>query len=173
MRQDFINASNLRNDLEIHPFKPDAESFGDRGAEIISVLLKDEQGNPLSWCIGGELVRLEVTCRANRDIYSPLVGYFVRDRLGQDLFGDNTCVTTLQVGPLTVHSGELYVATFEFRMPVLNEGTYCILVATASGTQQQHIQHHWIYEAVVFQSHAANFCNGLVGIPHRKITLTK
>lgn len=173
MRRDFINASNLRNDLEIFPFKPSAESFGDHGAEIISVKLKDEHGNPLSWCVGGEIVQLEIICRANREIYSPLIGYYVRDRLGQDLFGDNTCITTQQVGPLMVHPGELYVATFEFRMPILNKGTYFILAATASGTQQQHVQHHWIYEAVEFQTQTENFCNGLIGIPHRKITLTK
>ena len=173
MRQDFINAGNLRNDLEIFRFNPDADSFGDRAAEIESVVLADEHGTPLSWCVGGEMVRLEVVCRANRELFSPLVGYYVRDRLGQDLFGDNTCLTTQQTGPLTVLPGESFLAEFEFRMPLLNKGSYSILVAVASGTQHQHVQHHWIYDAVVFQSHTDSFCGGLLGIPHKRIVLKK
>ncbi len=172
-RQDFINASNLRNDIEIMKFDPNAEHFGDGGAEIVSVTLQNEKGEPLAWCVGGEIVRLEIKCRANRDIFCPIVGYYVRDHLGQELFGENTCISTLQTSPISVDAGEYYSAVFEFRMPIMRNGDYSILVSAASGTQMRHVQHQWIYEAVVFKSQSDSCCCGLVGVPHKSITLKK
>lgn len=54
-RQDFINASNLRNDLEVFRFDPDSPSFGKGGATIENVLLLDEQDRPLCWTVVAKL----------------------------------------------------------------------------------------------------------------------
>ena len=171
MRQNFVNASNFRNDIEIFRFKPDAENFGDHRADIILVQFTDKTGWPLAWCVGGEMVILEVTCKANEDVYAPIVGYYIRDHLGQELFGDNTCLTTLQTAPLMIPAGGTYKAIFEFRMPMLRNGVYSLVVATASGTQHDHVQHHWIYEAVVFESRSDSCCGGLMGIPHKRVSI--
>jgi len=53
-RLEFINTSNLRNDLQIFKFDPDAASFGKGGAQIHDVSLLDENGHPLAWIVGGE-----------------------------------------------------------------------------------------------------------------------
>jgi lipopolysaccharide transport system ATP-binding protein len=55
-RLEFINASNLRNDLQIFNFDPNAASFGKGGAQIQDVRLLDERGNPLAWIVGGEKI---------------------------------------------------------------------------------------------------------------------
>ena len=89
-RLEFINASNLRNDLQIFKFDPDAASFGRGGAQIHDVRLLDENEQPLAWIVGGEKVTLRVLVRAYQDLDSPIIGFFVKDRLGQALFGDNT-----------------------------------------------------------------------------------
>lgn len=172
-RQDFINASNLRNDLQIMKFQPGSESFGDNGAEIISVRLTDSDGRPLAWCVGGEVVQLEIKCRANKELFCPIIGYYVRDYLGQELFGDNTCITTQQEGPFSVAAGECYMAVFRFLMPIMKKGDYSVLVSTASGTQMEHVQHHWIYDALFFKSETDSLCCGLMGVPHAKITFRK
>ena len=172
-RQDFINGSNLRNDIAVMPFQPDADSFGDMAAEIVSVCLRNEKGEPLNWCVGGEMVQLEIRCRANKDLFCPLIGYYMRDHLGQELFGENTCITTQQQGPFSVAPGEFYHAVFEFRMPILKKGDYSILVSTASGTQMEHVQHHWIYDAVMLKSESDSLCGGLIGVPHKKIIFEK
>jgi lipopolysaccharide transport system ATP-binding protein len=41
MREELVNASNLRNDVEIFQFKPDQEGFGTGDAKILSVRLLD------------------------------------------------------------------------------------------------------------------------------------
>jgi lipopolysaccharide transport system ATP-binding protein len=36
-----------------------------------------------------------------------------------------------------------------FRMPRLAPGEYALSCAIGSGSQAQHVQHHWLYEALV------------------------
>ncbi|MHB1406040.1 MAG: Wzt carbohydrate-binding domain-containing protein, partial [Desulfitobacteriaceae bacterium] len=40
---------------------------------------------------------------------------------------------------------------FEFTIPSLNSGFYTISPAIASGSQDNHIQHNWIHDALIFQ----------------------
>lgn len=170
MRQDFLNASSLRNDIETFTFNPAAAAFGARGASIASVQLLDSEGTPLSWVVGGEMVALQVVCDVHEAIYNPIVGFLVNDRQGQPLFGDNTFLTTL-CSPLLATPGQPLEAIFEFRMPILPMGDYTVTVAIASGTQAEHVQHHWIHDAMAFRSHSTSACTGLVGIPMTRIEL--
>src|SRR5690606_3642563 len=83
MRQDFLNASNLRNDIEVFEFKDDANHFGKGGATITSLQLVDLDGNALTWVVGGEEVQVLIHCVANQALSGPIIGFFLKDRLGQ------------------------------------------------------------------------------------------
>jgi len=166
----FINASNLRNDLEVFKFDPDAASFGKGDARICQVDLLDEDQHPLSWIVGGETVILRVTARVHRCLDSPIIGFFVKDRLGQTLFGDNTYLT-YRDNPVRCEDGEELQADFVFHMPLLPSGEYTITVAIAGGTQEEHEQHHWIHDAIMFKSEASSVAGGLIGIPMLDIRL--
>ena len=166
MRRDFINATSLRNDIELFEFNPDAPSFGTRQANIVAMTLKDVDGKALSWIVGGENVALNVVCQTDKPMTSPIVGFYIKDRLGQTLFGDNTYIGTT---PLTVQPGDQFCATFEFRLPTLPPGQYSFCAALAEGTQEDHVQHHWIHDALIIHSHSSFVVTGLVGIPMRSI----
>lgn len=170
MRQDLFNASTLRNDIEVMAFDPKGEAFGKGGATIEHVALTDTDGAPLLWVVGGEVVRLRVLCRAHQNLTSPIVGFFVRDRLGQDLFGDNTWLN-YRLSPLSVPSGQFFQTTYTFRMPILAPGDYTVTVAIAEGTQHEHVQHQWRHEALVFVSHSTSCCTGLMGVPMLEVDL--
>ncbi len=170
MRLNFINQTNLRNDIEVFKFKEDAESFGKGGIEITQVSLCDTEGNPLLWIVGGETVVLHVHCMPHQEIFSPIVGFHIKDRLGQVLFGDNTYLSYMD-SPLSLSYGIGFQAMFKFQMPILEKGDYSINVAVAEGNQQDHIQHHWIHEALIFQSTTTSVSTGLVGIPMESIQL--
>lgn len=172
MRREIINASPYRNDIELFNFRPDAPSFGKGGATMESVILTDEGGVPLSWVVGGEKVSLFIKCVANVDLRSPIVGFFVKDRLGQTLFGDNTFLAHRDA-PVPVREGQTLEARFDFCMPLLPVGDYSVCVAVADGTQDTHVQHHWIHDALLFKSHSSSVCTGLVGIRMTKIVLAK
>lgn len=171
-RRDFLNASNLRNDIELFDFDFDAPSFGLGGAEIVDVKLLDEDRNILSWCVGGEAVVFRIVCRARQELFSPIIGFNVKDRLGQSLFGDNTYLTYLD-SPFSVSPSEVFSAEFSFVMPVLPVGDYTVDVAVAEGTQEEHAQHHWIHDAIHFKSHASSAVRGLVGIAMHSILMNK
>lgn len=169
-RLEFVNASNLRNDLQIFKFDPDAASFGKGGAKIYDVRLLDENEQPLAWIVGGEKVTLRALVHAYQYLNSPIFGFNVKDRLGQVLFGDNTFLSFRDNFVECEEGGELQ-AEFNFNMPLLPPGDYSITVAIANGTQEVHEQHHWIHDAILFKSESSSVVSGLIGIPMLKVKL--
>lgn len=171
MRQDLFNASKLRTDIEVFAFRHDADGFGIHGATIIDVRFEDRCGRSLSWIVGGEDVRLVVNCVCAVAIHGPIVGFTLKDRLGQVLFGDNTYLTTCD-SPLSVPGGQRITAVFDFTMPRLPNGDYTVSVAIAEGTQAEHVQHHWLHDALMIKVHTSSVYAGLVGIPMARIELS-
>jgi lipopolysaccharide transport system ATP-binding protein len=172
MRLDFINQTNLRNDIELFSFSPEKPNFGKGGAKISDVNLLDNAGNRLSWIVGGKSVRLVVDCTAQQRIVSPIVGFMVKDRLGQVIFGDNTYLVYAH-RPIELVAGEHFRATFHFVMPIMPLGDYAVSAQVAEGSQIKHVQHQWYHEALVFKVHATSVCHGLIGVPMERIELVK
>lgn len=172
MRLDFINTTKHRNDIELFSFVPDSASFGKGGGNITSVQLFDEAGKHLAWVVGGEMVKLVITCTANNNLLSPIIGFYVNDRLGQPIFGDNT-FNFSKHPQLIIYPNEIFVAEFEFTMPILPMGDYSITATLAEGTQQEHVQHHWMHDALLLKSHSSSVSTGLVGIPMNNIRMSK
>ncbi|CEG58985.1 ABC transporter ATP-binding protein [Legionella fallonii] len=166
----YINQSNLRNDLRVFKFDPDAASFGKGGAQIYDVRLLNQKGESLAWIVGGEKVTLHITAKANQDLHSPIIGFYIKDRLGQTLFGDNTFLTYSSETVVCAQNSIIH-ADFVFYMPLLPCGEYSINVAIASGSQETHEQHHWIHDALFFKSESSSVSSGLVGIPMQEIKL--
>jgi lipopolysaccharide transport system ATP-binding protein len=170
-RLKYINASNLRNDLQIFKFDPDAKSFGKGGAQIHDVCLLDENHHALTWIVGGEKVILRVMVHAHQYLSSPIIGFFVKNHLGQNLFGDNTYLSYNEKG-ICCDEGQELQADFVFNMPLLPNGHYSITVAIADSIgKEDHIQHHWIHDAVMFKSESSSVSTGIIGIPMLNITL--
>jgi lipopolysaccharide transport system ATP-binding protein len=170
-RTDFINDSGLRNDLEVFKFRQeDSSEFGGKEAKIVNVFLADSTGSALHWVVGGERVLLIIEAETYIPLHSPIVGFFVKDRLGQTLFGDNTFLS-YAYRPCSVQAGESVKAEFEFFMPWLPQGDYCIQVALAEGSQEVHRQLHWLHDALIFKSHHSPVTTGIIGIPINSIKL--
>ncbi|WP_096700269.1 ABC transporter ATP-binding protein [Magnetospirillum sp. 15-1] len=163
-RAESLRGSQVPTRIEVFDFDPDAPWFGQRGATIEHVGLLDTDGNRPSLLHGGETLALEVTCRAERDLESPIVGFYIKDRLGQPLFGDNTYMVYRDT-PARQRAGQIFKARFRFQMPYLAAGDYAVLAAIADGTQQVHVQHHWIDEALFFRVSHTHVARGLIGLP--------
>ena len=169
-RLPYINASNLRNDLEVFAFDPQAASFGAGGARITEVSLCDADGQPLAWAVGGEPVRLRIAAHALQPLQSPILGFVVKDRLGQVLFGENTYLSH-QHQPQPCDVGQVVVAEFDFLMPRMPAGDYTVTASIADGSQQDHVQHHWVFDALCFRSECTSASAGLVGLPMHDVVL--
>ncbi|WP_416772639.1 ABC transporter ATP-binding protein [Pseudomonas sp. RHF3.3-3] len=147
-----INACGLAGDLQVFRFDPEAPgTFGGREARIVHVGLNDRAGVALSWVAGGERVTLTIEAEVHVHIEQPVIGFSVRDALGQTLFGDNAC-TGPQGKPGAAAAGACLSVAFEFPMPRLVRGDYVIQVAIADGERNDHRQLHWCDEALLIRS---------------------
>jgi lipopolysaccharide transport system ATP-binding protein len=167
VRQDLFERSTLRNDIVVPPFDPEQPSFGAMAAVIKEVLLTDMAGRRLPTVVGGEHVILEITATAVAETSSPIVGFYVKDRLGQLLFGDNTYLTHIVDTPIS--AGSDFSASFSFVMPRLQAGDYFVTAGIATGTQDEHVMQHWIHEALLLRSNGSDAPAGIIGIPMQEI----
>jgi len=167
-----INRSTLRNDIVIFDFIPGLSAdFGLRGAEICDVEITDKAGTKLVQVLGGEQVVIRVCIFLHQDVDYPIIGFSFKDKLGQVLFGDNTYLSHRNSNILA-KAGINIVASFSFQMPILPAGDYSIAAAVASGTQDEHVQHHWIHDAIILKSISSSVSTGLIGLPMSDISIS-
>lgn len=170
-RLEYINRSPWRNDIQLPEFSSLSQGYGVGGARIETVAFTDESGTDLTWMIGGEVVCLRIAARADRDLASPIIGFQVKDRLGQTLFADNTFLVTAE-RPLLVKAGERFEAQFRFQLPLLPVGDYAIRAAVATGSESDNAMMHNIDTALVFRSTTSSARHGLVGVPMHSIRIS-
>ncbi len=166
------SADSALNFLDGFAFDPNAPSFGRGGARIHDVRLENSAGRPITSINGGEIVTLLVSSKVLEPLAKPIIGFIVKDRLGQGLFSENTC-TRYSDYPVASEAGDTLEARFTFRMPILPVGDYAIAVAVADGSQFDHVQHHWIHEALCFRSLTSSVSTGLVGIPMLDVNMMR
>ncbi|UKJ78183.1 ABC transporter ATP-binding protein (plasmid) [Azospirillum brasilense] len=151
-------------------FHWDALSSGEGGARIERAWIEDAEGSTATMVNGGDAVTLWIEAEARQPLQSPIVGFGVKDRLGQVVFAWDTSKTDLL--PPVVDAGQTFRAGFRFRFPYLTGGTYTINLALADGTPDTHIQHHWMYDAMEFQVQWSSVAQGLIGIPMEQVVFT-
>jgi lipopolysaccharide transport system ATP-binding protein len=156
--------------VKVFSFDADAPWYGHGGATIQTVSLLDSDRRPLDLLTGGDDVILRVEAVAKKDLDGPIIGFYVKDRLGQNLFGNNTYLAHAQRKP-QAQEGATVAAEFRFRLPFMPSGNYAITVALAEGTQEEHVHHHWIDDALLFKVANPNEIQGLLGVPMTSIDL--
>jgi lipopolysaccharide transport system ATP-binding protein len=153
----------------IFDVRDESGEFGSGQAVIEKVTMAAEDGAPLTWIEGGEPVSITVEISVKEDIEAPIVGFHVKDRLGQPLFGDNTYLAHAD-RQIVLKRGQRISAHFSFDLPFIASGRYSITAAIASGSLDVHVQHHWLHDALIFDVHSP-FRNGvMVAVPMREIS---
>lgn len=140
----------------------ESAQFGVGGGRIISCQLLDSTGKNLHILDRAQDVVVQINAQALQRINQPIVGFFIKNRLGQHLFGTNTIklLPEWQV----MEEGELCQVRFMFHMPLLATGDYSVGAALAEGTQTDHVQHHWIHDALAFKAKADPHLTGYMAI---------
>lgn len=116
-------------------------------ATVAAIALLDAEGQRVEVIDVGQQVTLEVTVLAKAAIPRMVLGYMIKDRLGQAMFGTNTDLKQLPLH--AVRPGE--AITFRFRFDAnLGAGTYS--VATAIVSTETHLvnNYEWRDLALVF-----------------------
>ena len=124
---------------------------GSGEATIATVALLDERGEEVETVDVGQRVRLRVSVDVHQDLPELVLGYMIKDRLGQSVFGTNTHHLKRVLSP--VRRGERITFTFGFPAN-LGEGTYSVAVALHSSDTHLANNYEWRDLALVF--HVAN-----------------
>jgi len=146
-------------------------SFGSGLAEITEVAFTNAAGAPVALLTGGEEVVLQVGARAHAALQGVILGFHLKDRLGQAILADNTFRTFLRA-PVEIAAGQVVRARFRFTLPALASGDYLVSAAIATGTQDNHVQHHFRHDALAVRVHSpSNLGAALLTVPFAEITL--
>jgi lipopolysaccharide transport system ATP-binding protein len=130
-------------------------------ALIESVQLLNDQGSAVSWVEGGERIRLCIRTKIPLSGDLPVIAFFVKDRLGQALFGDDTALA--KIGGKQ-DSATMIEAEFVFNMPILPPGDYAFTALAATGPAHAPIVLDCFHDARVIKSESASVATGLVGL---------
>ena len=116
-------------------------------ATIADVVLMDNNGELVEVINVGQQVTLQIIVDVRKDLPELVLGYMIKDRLGQPAFGTNTFHLKTPLSDL--HEGERIKYAFTF-MANLGEGSYS--VSLALHTQYTHIaaNYEWRDLALVF-----------------------
>jgi len=116
-------------------------------ATVTAITLVDENGRVIEVVDVGQIVRLRIEVQAHVAIKRLILGYGIKDRLGQVIYGTNTDLKRQPL--LNVEVGERYL--FNIAFPVnLGPGTYSIQTSLASSETHLKNNYEWRDLAMVF-----------------------
>ena len=124
------------------------ESFGEKKVLITGISIGSNVNSSGSTFKGGENISLKIKMFSTDNIDNLISGFIVNDNLGNAVFGANTHVySDLK---LSFKKNQEYIVEYNFALPFLRNGVFSISPAIAEGTPAEHIQHHWIHDAITF-----------------------
>lgn len=116
-------------------------------AYVESIALLNDHGEPVEFVDVGELVTLRIRVTARQDIPRLVLGYLIKDRLGQPVFGTNTHHTKQPLE--SVAAGETIEYDIAFPMS-FGQGSYSISTALVSSDTHLVNNYEWRDLALMF-----------------------
>ncbi len=145
--------------LELAP----ALRLGDGRAEVLSIETLDEQNRPTTVWHSGEMACVRVTVRFAAAVANPVVGIMIRTRIGFEVYGTNTELERLALGP--VLAGESRRIRFEFRCDLCPQD----YTLTAASHDPDGVWHDWLEDALDFTVADARYTAGVANLRARAV----
>lgn len=120
---------------------------GSGEASIESVTLHNAAGDPIEYISVGENVSLRISTKINSAIPELVVGYLIKDRLGQQVFGTNT--HHLGCKTVGLEAGQVLNYSFNFAAN-LGVGSYSVAVALHTADSHLSRNYEWVDLTLVF-----------------------
>ncbi len=154
---------------DFSPVCKDLRQFGDRRAIIEAVSLSSHlSSNGIVY--SGRPCEITMAFYAHKDITNPVIGFMVKDRLGREIFADNTALIRQDIERLS--AGGRYIVRFVIdEWPNLREEEYTLTVALADGTMDDHAQCHYVHDVVIFTSIPVRKPGGIISVPNTDVNL--
>ncbi len=124
------------------------QTISGTGEAVVEYIgLHNAAGEPVEFVNVGEDVELKIRARAHTDIPRLVLGYMIKDRLGQPIYGTNTHYTEQPLE--NVRSGAVVDYRIRFRVTI-GAGTYSISTALVSTETHLVNNYEWRDLALIF-----------------------
>jgi hypothetical protein len=131
---------------------------GDGRAELAGIEVIGEDGRPTLVLRGGENATVRVKVRFAQDVADPVVGILIRTRIGMEVYGTNTELEGLKLGPR--QAGETVRVDFRFRCDLCPR-EYTL---TAASHDPDGVWHDWAEDALAFSVAGARYTAGVANL---------
>jgi lipopolysaccharide transport system ATP-binding protein len=131
---------------------------GDGRATLEQIELLGEDGDPATVFRSGEAVAIRVTVRFSNWVADPVVGIMIRTRIGLNVYGTNTELEQLKLGP--VEPDARLRVTYRFHCD-LCPGDYTV---TAASHDPDGLWHDWMEDAVAFKVSDSRYTAGVANL---------
>ncbi len=131
---------------------------GDGRAELLRIETIGEDGRPTLVWRSGELAQVRVTVRFHEAVEDPVVGIMIRTRVGLNVYGTNTELERLKLGPRA--AGDTLEIRFGFRAE-LCPAEYTL---TAASHDPDGVWHDWLEDAVAFAVSDTRYTAGVANL---------
>jgi lipopolysaccharide transport system ATP-binding protein len=134
---------------------------GDGRAAIIELQTLDAQDRPITAWQSGETAAIRVMVRFAAAVEDPVVGIMIRTRIGMEVYGTNTELENLKLGPCA--AGDIRTVTFTFEC-MLCPQAYTV---TAASHDPDGVWHDWLEDAISFMVVDSRYTAGVANLRAR------
>jgi len=120
---------------------------GDRRALISVIELLNSQGKPSRAFTVGESTQITCVLEFHSELLAPTLGFLIRDRLGNEVFGSNTHYQKVDLGHFS--PGQRTQVTFSLPLRI-GVGQYSLTTALHSGKDHLAANYDWQDNAIIF-----------------------
>jgi lipopolysaccharide transport system ATP-binding protein len=121
------------------------DSFGEKKALITHIGFFDNKNTPISFLKQGEFVKIICRFHTTINLYDVGLGVLFKDLLNTEIITFNSYMYDSSIDFVKQNSS--IVIEIIFKVPKLYPKEYIVVLALSEGTQNNHIQQHWIHEA--------------------------
>ena len=131
---------------------------GDGRAEVVRIETVGENGKPTMIWRSGELALVRIAVRFCEAVADPVIGMMIRTRIGLNVYGTNTELEKLKLGPCA--PGQTVEVSFAFRCE-LCPGEYTL---TAASHDPDGVWHDWLEDAIAFSVTDTRYSAGVANL---------
>ncbi len=134
---------------------------GDGRAEIVSIEVLNVQDKPAALIESGQPAAIRVVAKYAASVADPVIGILIRTRIGFEVYGTNTELEKLKLGP--VDAGQTRTVTFRFDCQLCPQ-SYTI---TAASHDPDGVWHEWMEDAISFAVSDTRYTAGVANLRAR------
>ncbi len=134
---------------------------GDGRAEIEAVEVLDSEGRATALLQSGSAAAIRVVVKYAAAVEDPVIGILIRTRIGFEVYGTNTELEKLKLGP--VAAGETRTVIFRFDCQLCPQ-SYTV---TAASHDPDGVWHEWMEDAISFAVADTRYTAGVANLRAR------